>query len=138
MEPVQPEVLQGRNPWWREAWEELDPRDRKAVNEAISRGKRVPDERLLPFVYGLLAISRRRLRWVWLQVLNIELLASIWIYFTCLRPSSVGGFCWLVAIAVLGLAALPTRLALGRRRLGRAEAANLWGRPGRSRSGDSA
>jgi hypothetical protein len=129
VKPIHPEVFTGRNPWWREAWEDLPPSDSKAVKDAMRRGTRVPEDRLLPFVYGLIAIERRTLRWVWLQVVLVEAMAGFWVYVHCFRPSGSTGFCWFfVLIMVLGVAALPLRLALGGRRLRRAESANLWGR----------
>jgi hypothetical protein len=77
---------------------------------------------------GLMAIERRGLRWVWLKVALVETNAGLWVYFYCFRPPNGGPFCWFfVAVMVLGIAALPVRLALGRRKLERAEAANLWG-----------
>ena len=76
MKPVRPEVLRGRNPWWREAWDELAPSDRRAIQEAMRQGMRVPEDRLLPFVYGYMAIERRSLRWVWLQVVWVEAIAG--------------------------------------------------------------
>jgi hypothetical protein len=134
VKPIHPAVLQGRNPWWREAWEALQPPDRKAIKEAMRRGTRVPEDRLLPFIYGLVAIERRTLRWVWIQVVWVEAAAGFWVYFYCFRPPSIDPFCWFfVAVMVLGLAALPVRLALGRRKLQRAEAANLWGRASESK-----
>jgi len=62
MDPVPAEVLEGRNPWWRQAWEELSAPDRHAVQQAWKTGTRVPDDRLLPFIYGLIAIERRQRR----------------------------------------------------------------------------
>jgi hypothetical protein len=126
LKPVHPQVLAGRNPWWREAWEGLDPEDRQEVNQAVRSGSRVRDH-LLPFVYGLVALTRRRFRWAWLQLSLVEAMAGVWIYFTCFRVPQ--GFCWMfVGIAALGLVAVPLRIYWHSRLLERAERANMWGR----------
>lgn len=118
--------MEGRNPWWREAWEELPAADREAVKRAWKQGTRVPDDRLLPFIYGLIAIERRRRRWAWLGWLSLGLLAGLWTYLTCVRVPSA--FCWVyTAIDIVWIAALPTRLVLSERRVRRAEGANLSG-----------
>lgn len=120
---IHPEVLNGRNPWWREAWEELSPEERESIKRAFRSGERVPDGGL-PFAYGLLAIERRRLRWMPLQLLWVEALVGVWIYFHCVRARSF--WCWMfIAIAVLGVAGTIYTFVTVRRRLRRAERANL-------------
>ena len=130
MEPVHPEVLNGRNPWWREAWMKLSPSQRTAVWDAMKLGRRVPDDDLLPFVYGLMAIERRTLRWIWPRFIWVEGITGVWIYFACFRIATPRWECWMfVALAFAGVIALIIRLLMGRRRLRRAEGSNLWGGP---------
>ena len=64
METVPAQVLEGRNPWWREAWENLPASDQDAVKQAWRYGRRVSNDRLLPFIYGLMARERRLSRWM--------------------------------------------------------------------------
>lgn len=128
MQSVHPQVLDGRNPWWREAWMELSPSQRTAVWDAMNLGLRVPDDALLPFVYGLMAIERRTLRWIWPRFIWVEAISALWIYVMCFRRAAPGWECWMfLAIALAGLIALPVRIAIGKRRLRNAEEANLWG-----------
>jgi hypothetical protein len=126
LKPVHPQVLVGRNPWWREAWEGLDSEDRHEVEQAVRSGRRARDH-LLPYVYGLVALTRRRLRWAWLQLGVVETMVGVWVYFTCFRAPQA--FCWLfVGIGALGLVAVPARVYSQSRRLEQAERANMWGR----------
>lgn len=128
MQPVPSQVLEGRNPWWREAWENLTPSQRTAVADAMNLGRRVPSDDLLPFVYGLMAIEGRRLRWVWPYAVLLLAINTVWIYFTCFRHPAPGWQCGMfVATGLLALIAAPLRIAWGRRRLRNAEQANLWG-----------
>jgi hypothetical protein len=100
--------------------------DRQEVEQAVRSGWRVRED-LLPFVYGLVVLSRRRLRWAWLELAFVEAMAGVWIFFTCLRVPQA--FCWMfVGIAALGLVAVPARVYWQSRRLERAERANMWGR----------
>ena len=55
MEPLDPAVFAGRDPEWREAWEErLDADSRRQVKSAIKDGSRLDDPALEPFLYGLM------------------------------------------------------------------------------------
>jgi hypothetical protein len=124
---VHPAVLEGRDPWWRHAWSELPAADHRAIRDAYRRGTRVSRDKLLPFIYGLIARERRRLRWLWLPLLVGEAQAGTLVYVHCFRVPS--GFCWLFGgLAVGGILAAAARMVVGRGRIRRAEAVNLRGR----------
>ena len=49
MDPVHPQVLQGRDPWWREALEDrLDDDARRRLERAVRSGQPVSDPELEP------------------------------------------------------------------------------------------
>jgi hypothetical protein len=123
MQPIPPQVLEGRNPWWREAWEELPASDRSAVKEAWNEGpqRSTASLHLRPHRHrgAASALGLASVGWS-------GLLIGVWGYLTCFRTPSA--FCWFYgAMTIVWVAALPTRLILGRRRVKRAEAANLAG-----------
>jgi len=51
MEPIDSAVFAGRDPEWREAWEELDAESRGRVTATIKDGSRLDDPVLEPFLY---------------------------------------------------------------------------------------
>lgn len=128
MQPVDPHVLEGRNPWWKEAWEEqLTDTQRREVRRAIWRGRRVDDPRLLPFVYGSLAQARRALRWqVLLFLPPYAVLLGVWLYLACFDGSVSYCTFWSV-LAVVWVLAVPIALVIRLRQLRRAERANTMG-----------
>ena len=119
---VDPDVLAGRDPAWREAWEDrLTHKQRREIRRAVIRGRRLGDEELMPYLVGLLARERRRLRWKALPLLGI---ASLWLLAGALAKSS--GVRWFVVVAgVLFVVGTWASLWLQRRWLDRSEALNL-------------
>jgi hypothetical protein len=130
MQPVDPRVLEGRNPWWKEAWEEaLTPAERREVRRAIWQGRRVEDPRLLPFVYGSLAQTRRAFRsWVVLALPLSAAMIGLWFYLACFDGSVSYCTFWSV-LAVVWVIVVPIALLIRLRQLRRAERANTWGGP---------
>lgn len=116
MEPTDPRVFEGRDPAWREWWEErLDHDDRVRVENAVKDGTRVSDPRLEPFVYGLIARSRRGL---WAKVaLNVVLVGTTGIQ-AALNPRWHGFW---VAMFLIALTAVPWKIWMDARRLARAK-----------------
>jgi hypothetical protein len=117
MEPIDPAVIEGRDPAWREWWEEhLDDTDRTRVESAVKDATRVSDPRLEPFVYGLIARSRRRL---WLNVvLNVALVVTTGVQ-ASLNPRWHGFW---VAMLLTALTAVPWKLWMDAQRLSQAKA----------------
>jgi hypothetical protein len=123
VDPVDPDVFAGRDPAWREAWEELlDPESRKRVEDAIKGGDRLDDPALEPFVYGLIAWRRKRLRWRIVQAVILFVIAGVWVIeTTVIRPSPLSWF-W-IAVLVIIVTVIPFKLRLEKRALDRAEEA---------------
>ncbi len=125
MEPVDPAVLEGRNPQWRESWEgRLSQSARTRVEEAVKHGRPLEDPQLEPFVRGLLARTRRRYRWMLLLYLAITIEAGFWAYATAVsRPSFLSLF-W-VPVFAFGLTVVPFRIGSRFRGLASVEQAVL-------------
>ena len=123
MHPLDPDVFAGRDPAWREAWEELlDTESRKRVEDVIKNGDRLGDPALEPFVYGLIARRRRRHRWRIVQAALMFVIAGVWVVATTVvRPSPLGWF-W-IALLVVVVTVVPFKLRLEGRALDRAEEA---------------
>lgn len=123
MEPVAANVAYGRDPAWREAWEErLDEASRQMVRDAVRDGTAVMDPNLWPFLAGLIARRRRRLRssiglWVVTTVTTV-----FWVYSTTVRRPSLFAIFWIVMLLAC-LILVPLRLRSARRALARCEAA---------------
>ena len=123
MNPVDPDVFAGRDPAWREAWEDgLDLPDREQIVKAVRVGARVADPELEPFVYGLIARRRRQNRWRLVQALVALSISGSWAYMTTVvRPSAIKWF-WIVSFAI-ALVAIPVLIRAEARRLDKAESA---------------
>ena len=118
MEPIDPAVFEGRDPAWREWWEErLDQRSRTRVEDAVKTGRRPDDPDLEPFVYGLISRKRRRLRWRVLQLLILLPLSAWWAYFNPIPFFKVIFF----AALIVGLTFVPWKLRRESRQLSRVE-----------------
>jgi hypothetical protein len=115
VEPIDPRVFEGRNPPWREWWEgRLDDEDRRRVERALNDGTRISDPRLEPFVYGLIARSRRGL---WMKVaVNVGLVVTTAVQ-ASLNPRWHGFW---VAMFIVSLTIAPWKVWVDRRRLVRA------------------
>jgi hypothetical protein len=119
---VDSDVLAGRNPAWREVWDDqLTDSERRDLRRAVMRGGHLDDEELMPFLVGLLARERRSLRWKPLPLLGI---AALWLVAAALAKSS--GVRWFFLLAgslyILGVGA---SLWVQRRWLDRSERLNL-------------
>ena len=123
MNPVDPDVFAGRDPAWREAWEDgLDLPDREQIVKAVRVAARVVDPELEPFVYGLIARRRRQNRWRLVQALVALSISGSWAYMTTVvRPSAIKWF-WIVSFAI-ALVAIPVLIRAEARRLDKAESA---------------
>jgi hypothetical protein len=128
MEPVDPAVFVGRDPQWREAWEErLDAEGRRRVRAAVTDGSRLDDAVLEPYVYGLIARRRRQLRWRVLQGVFTLAIVSAWVVATTvIRPSLWSWF--YIPLLVACLTVLPLALLRERHRLDRAALAQTSSR----------
>ena len=121
MEPVEAAVFAGRDPQWREAWEErLDAEGRRRVTGALKDGSRLDDPVLEPYLYGLIARRRRQLRWRVLQGVFTLAITTAWVVATTvIRP---GLWSWFyIPLLIFGLTVLPLALLRERRRLDKAE-----------------
>jgi hypothetical protein len=89
VDPVDPDVFAGRDPAWRQAWEELlDAESRKRVEDAIKNDDKLDEPTLEPFVYGLIARRRKRHRWRMVQAAILFVIAALWVIATTVvRPS---------------------------------------------------
>lgn len=123
MNPVDPDVVAGRDPAWREAWEAgLDLTEREQVVKAVRTGVRVADPGLEPFVYGLIARRRRQNRFRLVQVVVALVISGSWVYVTTIvRPSGFKWF-WILSFAI-ALVAIPVLIRAETRRLDKAESA---------------
>lgn len=123
MRPVDPDVFVGRNPAWKEAWEEdLTDDQRRQVRRAVVRGRRLDDPKLAPYLSGLLAQALRSLRWS--AVLLIAMF-SMWLTVGIVSKSSFGhwyGFGLASVISIGGAVSLLIRRYL----LVRAHRLNFW------------
>jgi len=122
LDGIDPDVFIGRNPAWRQAWENLDARARMEVANAVKEGVRVSDPGLEPFVYGLIARGRSRHRWgLVLAVLSLGQGVFWVIATTVIRPSAFK-WLWIVAVAT-EVAVIPFLIRADSQRLNKAEAA---------------
>lgn len=124
MEPVAADVASGRDPAWREAWEErLDDTSRRLVRDAVKNGTAVQDPDLVPFVTGLVARKRRSLRSSTGLWAASTLATVFWVYATTLRrPSTLFAVFWL-AMLIVCVTVIPLRLRSARRTLARCQSA---------------
>jgi hypothetical protein len=123
MSALSPDVFAGRDPAWREAWEEdLDVAQRQQVVNALRAGVRVQDEQLEPFVYGLVARRRRQNRWRLVQIVVALWISGLWIYVTTVVHPSAAKWFWITSF-VIALVALPVLVRGESKRLDKAEAA---------------
>jgi hypothetical protein len=123
VEPVRPDVLAGRDPAWREAWEDdLDVDQRQRVVHALRTGVRMQDEQLEPFVYGLIARRRRQNRWRLIQIVVALWISGFWTYVTTVVHPSAAKWFWIASFMV-ALVAMPVLVRAEAKRLDRAEAA---------------
>ena len=128
MDRMKPEVFAGRDPAWREAWEDdLDVDQRQQVVNALRTGARVQDERLGPFVYGLIARRRRQNRWRLVQIVVALWISGFWTYVTTVVHPSAAKWFW-IASFVVAFVALPVLVRGESKRLDKAEAAQRVGR----------
>lgn len=115
VEPIDPMVFEGRDPAWREWWEErLDAADRMQVEHAVRNATRVSDPRLEPFVWGLIAWSKRGL---WLNVAVSIVLVATTSLEASLKPRWHGF--WVTMFVVTTV--LPWKVWKDARRLARAK-----------------
>jgi hypothetical protein len=121
-------ILRGRNPDWRTAWlDGLSSADRREIQDAVKKGRRVSDARLAPFVFG---VGARWRRWIWIipivGLLQLTLI-SFWIYISCVvhwQTLFYRSWCGFYVLMALVVAALPLFLRHRYRRLKQAEEAN--------------
>jgi hypothetical protein len=120
MEAVDAAVLEGRDPAWREWWEErLDQASRTRVENAVKYGKPLKEPSLQPFVYGLIARKKRRLRWKIPQLVFLVALSMWWAYSTRIPFFRL----FFVVLLILEFTLIPWRLREESRQLARAEQA---------------
>jgi hypothetical protein len=120
VDPIDPDVLAGRDPSWREAWGRLDSGSRLRVQDALKRGTRLDDATLEPFIYGLIARRRRQRKWRIAQAAITTSIAGYWVVATTLIRASAFGWLW-VPLFVMYLVGLPLALRHEARKLDRAE-----------------
>ena len=137
-------ILEGRDPVWREAWEErLTQSERDEIDRAIAEGRGPLETRLAPFVVGAARRKKRGGRWMALLGLHNLAVGSLFLYFNC---RNFGGaehqtvFCllWIVIVGTL-LTLVPLGWQRGAARAKAAESASLaifQQGPGSQESGD--
>jgi hypothetical protein len=121
VQPVDPQVFEGRDPWWRMAWEEsLTAQERRRIRRAVRTGTRLNEPALEPVLIGLIARERRSLRWRWLLWPIQVTIPAAWLWATAVvHPSGWRWMWWpLLALAVVGV---PAAMLIRRRRLARAD-----------------
>src|SRR6266511_4959646 len=124
MRAVDPEVLIGRDPAWKEAWEEhLTDEERREVRRAVTRGRTLDNAELAPYLMGLLAREQRNLRWK--VVLWIGMFA-LWLFAAIAAGSSFGHWFYLGLAAVFFVSGIVS-FWVQRTWLARAERLNLSG-----------
>lgn len=123
MEPAAADIASGRDPAWREAWEErLDEPSRAMLLDALKNGAAVRDPNLAPYVAGLIARKRRALRSSTALSVVVTLGTLFWVYATAVRRPSPLAVFW-VAMFLLCITLLPLRLWSARRALAKCELA---------------
>jgi hypothetical protein len=106
MEPIDPAVFVGRDPEWREAWEELDAESRRRVTAVVTDGSRLDDPALEPFLYSLIARRRRHHRWRIVQAVITLTIGTFWAVATTeIRPSLWSWF--FIPLLIVFLTVLP-------------------------------
>ena len=120
MEPIDASVFEGRNPAWREWWEnKLDEGARTQVEDAVRKGTGINDPSLEPFVYGLIARARRGLKLKIVQMAFLAVLSGSWVLLTAAKAPWWHAF-WIVLFLV-DVTAVPWTLRLKARSLTLAE-----------------
>jgi hypothetical protein len=98
---LDPDVFVGRNPAWKEAWEEiLSQGQRRQVRRAVMRGRSLDDSELAPFVMGLLAREKRSLRWKPVVLIAMSIL---WLFAGVVSRSSFNRWFYLCLATVVAI-----------------------------------
>ena len=118
-------ILDGRDPVWREAWEEhLSQADREEVDRSLLEGRAPEESRLAPFVIGAARKKLRGGRWMALSGLLTLTVGSLMLYFNCLNFGRAGHNTVLCLIWIAIVGTLLTVVPLGwRKGVARAKAA---------------
>lgn len=131
MQPVDPQVFEGRDPWWRMASEEsLTAQERRRIQRAVRTGARLNDPSLEPVLIGLIARERRSLRWRMLLLWPVSVaITAVWVWETMVVRPSNWRWMW-TALLLLVVLAVPPRVLILRKRLARADPSNRPPEPG--------
>lgn len=120
MEPIDASVFEGRNPAWREWWEnKLDEGARKHVEDAVRNGTGINDPNLEPFVYGMIARERRGLKLKIAQMAFLAVVSGSWVLLTATKTPWWHGF-W-ITLFLVDVTAVPWTLRRKARSLPLAE-----------------